>query len=444
MIVRSLLLALSALAGLPVSVSWQRATGPRLDNLTESEIKYAKIYWNYSAAERVLPGVQMSRDSQSKHGYRFVVPLPERLAGLTYVGHAARLRLVLERARNGTQSAYMSSCLHHHLPPEVDLVLVEYAANDSPAPRWTFADPNRRAMERLIRKLLGLASRPAVLLINMYAIGAAHGNYLHTAERDFMEFATYYSLPSVSLKAAVMPSAAVGGAEAVSYGAIFNGGHNHPGRGGHVLATELLITMCLDLLRRDAYALAQQPVDGWNWTDEGRGKWGYVATEPGKTIRFKVNTQLGGNRTKNRLSGRPIVVQVAYLESYQGMGTARVSCEAGCTCTAVTIDSYDKRPVSLTSMKDISVSQHPECILALTTKGPSKAAEAAALEAAARNETTSGDSSGSSNPDVEAAWSKFKVLGVVVGEEPGASEGGVTWLRDESHHLANALRDMRG
>ncbi|GIL54230.1 hypothetical protein Vafri_9776 [Volvox africanus] len=103
----------------------------------------------------------------------------------------------LNGAVPGTQSAYMSSCMRYHLPPAVDIVFVEYAANDSPAPRWTFADPCRRSLERLFRKLLNLPSQPAVVLVNMYAIGAARGKYLHTAERDFMEFATYYSLPAV-------------------------------------------------------------------------------------------------------------------------------------------------------------------------------------------------------------------------------------------------------
>lgn len=49
----------------------------------------------------------------------------------------------------------------------------------------------------------------------------------------------------VSLKAAVLPSSVIGGVEEVSHGAIFNGGLNHPGYGGHVVAVELLITLCL-------------------------------------------------------------------------------------------------------------------------------------------------------------------------------------------------------
>ncbi|GIL73990.1 hypothetical protein Vretifemale_4073 [Volvox reticuliferus] len=96
-------------------------------------------------------------------------------------GHRLRHHF-LNGAVPGTQSAYMSSCLRYHLPPSVDIVFVEYAANDSPAPRWTFSDPSRRSMERLLRKLLQLPSKPAVVLVNMYAIGAAHGNHLSAAQ----------------------------------------------------------------------------------------------------------------------------------------------------------------------------------------------------------------------------------------------------------------------
>ncbi|GIL73971.1 hypothetical protein Vretifemale_3963 [Volvox reticuliferus] len=174
--------------------------------------------------------------------------------------------------------------------------------------------------------------------------------YWYTAERDFMEFATYYSLPAVSLKAAVLPAAYAGGPEKLALGAIFNGGLNHPGRGGHVVVFEVLVTLVMELLRSnptylgsrsdaitaagdntflaedaaafletlgrplpppmargnyetsrqtcyiedELLALVQPPVEGWVWTDEGRGKWGYVATEPGKTLRLKVNYPYGG------------------------------------------------------------------------------------------------------------------------------------------------------
>ncbi|GLI61406.1 hypothetical protein VaNZ11_003625 [Volvox africanus] len=542
--------------------------GPRLENLTETEIKYAHIYYNYNIFDHILPA---SDGIGSPGGYKFFIPAPERMAGITYVGHAARFRMVLERARkgerlrigalggsitagqgvggakftylqrfidwlnfvmpphddksgsptsqqaafqtqdtnvavglprqhdfingavSGTESGYSSSCLHHHLIPGADLVFVDYAMNDLPTASWPQAGPSRRAMERLVRKVLNLPSRPAVVLVNMFAMGPSHGKYWYTAERDFMEFATYYSLPAVSLKAAVLPSVYAGGPEKLSLGAIFNGGLNHPGRGGHVVVFEVLVTLAMDLLRSnpryllesrtnttetaaagdatslaedgaaallevwnrplpppmaannyessrqtcyiedELLALTQPPVEGWEWTDEGRGKWGYVAMAPGKTLRLKFDTRLMGNRTdEDRFAN--IIVQIAFLQSYTRMRTARVDCTEGCQCSSVTIDAYSARQVSLTSMKDIKVTQHSACIMAITS-GPQS--HAATVGAATANVDAVGRGGGDE-------MFKFKLMGVVVGEEPGASAGTVTSVRGDSHVLWKRTRDAAG
>ncbi|GIL54227.1 hypothetical protein Vafri_9775 [Volvox africanus] len=594
----------SILVGLSTA---DKHTGPIIQNLTEAEVEYANMYWIYNATERIMPTAQGPSviDSYQKLDYRFLLPLAERMAGITYVGHASRLRMVLERARNretlrigalggsitsghgvgggeftylqyfmdwlngampprrrppssgdddavaaeaalragralqagggvdggwlerrrrrvllrnkaakheflngavpGTMSGYTSSCLTHHLIPGADLIFVEFAVNDSPLNSWAPEGSPRKPLERLLRKLLNLPSQPAVVLVNMFAMGPSHGNYLYTAERDFMEFATYYSLPTVSLKAAVLPSAAVAGAEAVSLGAIFNGGLNHPGRGGHVVITELLITLCLDLLQlntiRMAAAIAargapgegstsanvgaadsgssggpltmeelaavaarplprpifpgnygatqdtcyiehqlqdliQQPVQGWEWTDEGRDKWGYLAMAPGKRLRLKVNTQVKSVGSEG--ASEPIIVQISYLQSYRILGTAKLSCESGCTCTAVTLSAYDPRPVSVAITSDIKVTQHPECLLQLMT---GKAAKARAVNAS----TVSGFSSGweGASPTGSFAY-KFKLIGIVVGEDPGATEGTVSFVRGNTADLFKQVQALRG
>lgn len=83
------------------SSPYQQVPVLRLENLTKTEVKYAKIYWKYNATARVVRIGEASKGEQNNLGYRFALPLPERMAGVTYVGHAARLRLVLERARRG-------------------------------------------------------------------------------------------------------------------------------------------------------------------------------------------------------------------------------------------------------------------------------------------------------------------------------------------------------
>ncbi|GIL73986.1 hypothetical protein Vretimale_5077 [Volvox reticuliferus] len=504
--------------------------GPILDNLKGAELKFAKIYWDYDVKERVMPTNQDGSSTESgapRLGYNYIVPFPERAAGLTYIGHAARLRLVLERARNGerlhvgalggsitcghgvggqefsftryfmdwlnsalppsedsrpslmndttkhdflngavpgTISDYTSSCLHNHMIPEPDLVFVEFAINDSPVSTWTQdGAAARRPFERLLRKLLRLPSKPAVVMVNMYAIAPAGNTYHHTAERDFGELSTYYSLPSLSLKAAVLPSGVVHGADEVSPGGIFNGGAMHPGRGGQVVMTELLITLCLEMLRlnslpespdlvsmKDLQAVAARqipppicegnyessvdtcyiedqlqrlvvaPVIGWNWTDEGRGKWGFVSVKKGDQIKLKLSTRLEGKRSASDASAR-ILLQIAYLRSYRGMGTAQVACIEGCKCDTMIIDAFDRRPVSVTSMADIQVSQSAKCILTVTSMGPSSAA------------------SSKSNLD----GFKFKLMGVVVGEEPGASTGSFDHVRMVSIDLKKKMHGSK-
>ncbi len=94
------------------------ADKPELNGLTDEEAKYAKLYWDYTVAGRVIHpannsgGGATAGDSEEqiaseglRTGYRFFVPHFDRLSGLAYVGHGARLRLVLERASSGKHRA---------------------------------------------------------------------------------------------------------------------------------------------------------------------------------------------------------------------------------------------------------------------------------------------------------------------------------------------------
>ncbi|KAG2489898.1 hypothetical protein HYH03_011700 [Edaphochlamys debaryana] len=167
-------------------------------------------------------------------------------------------------------------------------------------------------------------------------------------------------------------------------------------------------------------AIVQQPSEGWEWTHENRGKWGFVAQEPGKTLRIKLDTRLAGQRD-DRARRAKIILGVAYLESYRRMGRARVSCESGCSCRAGEVDSLGERRVSLTNIRDFQVTQHAECVISITTLGPGSG---------------SGSKSGSSGQS--EAGSKFKLMGIIVGEEPDAKRGAVNWLRDSSHTMGHA------
>jgi hypothetical protein len=100
----------------------------------------------------------------------------------------------------GTLSTFMSACVRNHLPEDVDLVLVEYAVNDLPG--HLLDSDQRMGFERLLRKVLNYPKRPAVVLVNTYQWFNVKGSYWGNVEADFSEYASYYGLPTVSLKAA--------------------------------------------------------------------------------------------------------------------------------------------------------------------------------------------------------------------------------------------------
>lgn len=77
---------------------------------------------------------------------------------------------------------------------------------------------------------------------------------------------------------------------------------------------------------------------GWEFINEGKPgapKWGYISTQPGSTLKIRVNS-LRGQQDGSSSSGgsgaaqqqqqqdkkQPMNVMLAYLKSYEGMGMA--------------------------------------------------------------------------------------------------------------------------
>lgn len=112
------------------------------------------------------------------------------------------------KARNGcvpaTPSAFMELCLEKHMGPDADLVFMEYATNDGPE----FADlDNSRTFERLLRKVLDLPSRPAVVFVHLPTKGQAFDasnefkrRYYESVEDVYGAFASYYQAPALSFR----------------------------------------------------------------------------------------------------------------------------------------------------------------------------------------------------------------------------------------------------
>ncbi|KAL7424571.1 hypothetical protein Q5752_000255 [Cryptotrichosporon argae] len=83
-----------------------------------------------------------------------------------------------------TGSDYYSYCFHEHVPPEPDLVLLELAINDE------YLVARGPTYERLVRALLDLPSRPAVLNLNIFALRfkvMANGGDIHSAVAQHLD-----------------------------------------------------------------------------------------------------------------------------------------------------------------------------------------------------------------------------------------------------------------
>jgi len=157
-----------------------------------------------------------------------------------FPGHVGHINAAMPAVPPG----YMEQCLSLHVPPTVDLVLLEASANMCGRARREGAssgqpDPcelGRESVERMLRQVLGFPSAPAVVFVHAFpfwtmetpkswyarwpnegqrgrtvpAAPLAHASDLafsyhkqwgHTANEDSLEMlARYYDLPSISLR----------------------------------------------------------------------------------------------------------------------------------------------------------------------------------------------------------------------------------------------------
>lgn len=185
----------------------------------------------------------------------------------------------VNRGIGGTSSAIYSVCAEHMVKQDADLVVLEFSANDKrDAP---YSDPERKGYEQLIRKLLNMQGRPALIQLHHYAWWHAIGDgivdgglfYFPAAEAQLGVFAQYYDFPSVSVRAAMWhlmrarvdqfnPDAArlgattspseysIPGAEPGAEKVYWYRDRTHPGDEGHGMMAELL-----------AHALARAVID---------------------------------------------------------------------------------------------------------------------------------------------------------------------------------------
>ncbi|GIL89726.1 hypothetical protein Vretimale_16617 [Volvox reticuliferus] len=308
-------------------------------------------------------------------------------------------------SRNGcipaTPSAYMLMCMEMSVDEDVDLVFVEYSVNDG-VENVLVGNRIVKTMEQLVRRIMGLPRRPAVVLVQLpHLFGDIFEPFFHTSDDLEGALSGYYDIPSISLRNALYPLAALYPTDGFLWNQTY--GDTHPGDSGHKIIADLAV----HLIQETARDLQLDPIDpeeeqelmrplpesmyfgnipppeteciastrfkglvkkavGWGWVNEAkdgnnRGKWGYVSTKPGSKLIFQVDTRRPGVAPSDQI---PLLLH--YLKSYRGMGIARAECRSGCACEPLDIDAGLKAYHSQTIMIAIRVTQHEKCEMQLT------------------------------------------------------------------------------
>ncbi|KZO90804.1 hypothetical protein CALVIDRAFT_489907 [Calocera viscosa TUFC12733] len=103
---------------------------------------------------------------------------------------------IVDGSRAATGSKYFSMCFPAHIPEDVDIVLLELSINDRRI-------DDAEAWETLVRALLELPNKPAVISTSTFALqfsqGLGVGGDLH------LGVAQYYDIPVISLRNPLLP-----------------------------------------------------------------------------------------------------------------------------------------------------------------------------------------------------------------------------------------------
>ncbi|KAG2425210.1 hypothetical protein HYH02_015037 [Chlamydomonas schloesseri] len=348
----------------------------------------------------------------------------------------------------GVPSSYMIMCLELSVDTDVDLVLTEYTLNDGHDSNL-YSNAIVKGMERLIRRIMALPKRPAVIMMHhmthyMGSYPPGHpkhfGGWRHfyeSSEDAQGALAQYYDAQSLSQRTSLYRLAAFKqqpGFLWENFMADF-----HAGDLGHAAMADLVVYLlqqvALDLLLHPfgpedeaiiAEGMPQQTMytdnnppyttmchvgdsfknltlssEGWEYINEGRPdkpKWGWVTSKPGSMLSLRLDT----DRSHISTSTEPVKVFLQHLRSYENMGMAEFSCTSGCTCEPVTVDAHITMRVSQLYLAELKVSQSKACVVSVKVLDKS--------------------SSG--------GGTKFKLAGVMLAERPGVNTG----LRGVSGH----------
>ncbi|PRW59533.1 hypothetical protein C2E21_1609 [Chlorella sorokiniana] len=309
-----------------------------------------------------------------------------------------------------TPSSYMSLCSAWHVPDDVELVFVEYNVNDLQGIQL----PYRKAHERLLRKLLALPKRPAVVELLIYRWpGVRVEGYTegwedlkspfryYVGDDEHTALANFYALPLLTGRSLLWPLMTLKEPNLTTQGwnwQPYQENLDHPNARGQALYADMVIEWMQQTLEDltlhplepaddeeaqeqtllpplykgnfaaktntclmgDQFSAVVKRHKGFAFVDEGKPgkpKTGWVATQPGSWLEFDVNTKEAAAE-----AGQPtIAVAVAHLTSYAHMGQANVTCITGCTCPDVTIEGHQPEHHSQTVLTNVDVSTAEVC-----------------------------------------------------------------------------------
>lgn len=120
----------------------------------------------------------------------------------------------VNRAIPASTAFLFATCLSHHVPPDADLVTLEFTVNERKEAPFTSIE--RRSFEQLLRRLLAYPGRPAIMMLHHYSWfdsagdGLDQGLYYAEPESQLSTLAQFYDIPVLSVRAAVWRLMAAG------------------------------------------------------------------------------------------------------------------------------------------------------------------------------------------------------------------------------------------
>lgn len=161
---------------------------------------------------------------------------------------AAPITELINLSQPATGSSYFGYCY----PMEVelrsggrlgdgpDLVIMEFGINDV----WPINETAKKDVERLLRRLRGLKSNPAVIILD--AASLKLGRTYKTEDNPeslHLPAAEFYDIPILSMKSALFgESLQASEAESAKFEPLFQGDYHHPNVAGHKVLLDILIT----------------------------------------------------------------------------------------------------------------------------------------------------------------------------------------------------------